>query len=199
MLADLLRDLPRPADVVLALPRGGVPVAAALAQRLPAALGVLVVRKVGVPGRPELAMGALASVAGRVELIRNEAVIGAIGISEATFQEVVGRERVELTRRLVRLGGSRVDIAGRVAMVVDDGLATGSTMLAAVAALRRSQPAEIVVAVPVAPAQAVALLREAADAVFCPLVPEPFLAVGQAYADFAQVPDAVVDRLLGLP
>lgn len=198
MLADELRAFRGRSDVVvLALPRGGVPVAVPLAQRLPAPLGVLAVRKVGVPGYPELAMGALASVAGRVELVRNEAVIGAAGITGAIFDEVAGRERAELTRRLERLGAAPVDLNGRVAMVVDDGLATGSTMLAAVAALRRQQPATVVIAVPVGSASAVALLSTVADSVVCPEVPEPFVAVGTSYADFTQVSDGEVDRLLG--
>lgn len=193
---ELLRFACRPDVVVLALPRGGVPVAWPVTQRLAAPLDVLVVRKLGVPGRPELAMGAVASVGGRVELMRNESVIASARVTEDAFDAAARREHDELERRLRGFDGSRTSVEAQVVIVVDDGLATGSTMLAAVRALRSQGPAEVVVAVPVAASQAIALLRDEADEVVCPHVPPHFAAVGLAYADFTQVPEGEVHRLL---
>ena len=187
--------LPRP--VVLALPRGGVPVAAEVAARLLAPLEVIVVRKIGAPGRPELAMGALAMIGPQVSLYRNEDIISALGIGEAAFEAAHERELAELRRR----GGifSRADatpVPGADVVLVDDGLATGSTMLAAVAAVRGLEPARVVVAVPVASRQAAPGGRAVADEVICPVVPARFVAVGLAYADFHQLTDQEVDALL---
>jgi putative phosphoribosyl transferase len=187
--------LPRP--VVLALPRGGVPVAAEVAVRLLAPLQVIVVRKIGAPGRPELAMGALAMIGPQVSLYRNEEIIAALGVGDAAFAAVHDRELAELRRRgdvFSRAGTTPVQ--GSDVVLVDDGLATGSTMLAAVAAVRALEPARVVVAVPVASRQAVRALAAVSDQVVCPLVPARFTAVGLAYADFHQLTDHEVDALL---
>ena len=197
VLAELLEPLTRASDpVVLALPRGGVPVAAPVAAALSAPLGVVVVRKIGVPGHRELAMGALAAVGDRVELTRNESVIRSTGVSEEVFEQVAQHERHELQLRSARFAPARTPLEGRLAVLVDDGLATGSTMLAAVRALRRSSPAKIVVAVPLAAAAALALLETVAEQVVCPWVPRQFIAVGQGYLDFSQVSEDEVRRLL---
>jgi putative phosphoribosyl transferase len=181
---------------VLALPRGGVPVAAPVARRLAAALQVCVVRKLGVPGRPELAMGALALVNDRIEVIRNEPVIAAAQVSPSAFQQVRDRESAELERRAAAGAGGLGTIVDRSVVVVDDGLATGMTMLAAVTAIRRRGPAEIVVAVPVGSRTAIERLRSDVEAVVCPMLPVNFMAVGQAYRDFTQVSDDEVRQLL---
>jgi putative phosphoribosyl transferase len=196
----LARELRQLADrlpiVVLALPRGGVPVAAPVANSLSAQLGLVMVRKLGLPGRPELAMGALAYLDDRIEIVRNESVIAAARVSQSAFDLVCVRESTELERLASGYPPNRAAIAGATVIVVDDGLATGSTMLAAVAAIRRQQPTEIVVGVPVGARQAVVLLREVAEAVICPSIPEPFTAVGEAYQDFTQVDTADVIRWL---
>jgi putative phosphoribosyl transferase len=188
---------PYPRPVVLALPRGGVPVAAEVAARLSAPLEVMVVRKIGAPGRPELAMGALAMVGSQVSLFRNEDVIAALGIGETAFAVVHDRELAELRRRSeVFRRADATPIPGADVVLVDDGLATGSTMLAAVAAARGLEPARVVVAVPVASRPALRALRAVADDVVCPLVPPRFVAVGLAYTDFHQLTDEEVDALL---
>jgi putative phosphoribosyl transferase len=188
---------PHSRPVVLALPRGGVPVATEVAARLSAPLEVIVVRKIGAPGRPELAMGALAMIGPEVSLFRNEDIIRALGVGDADFTAAQDRELAELRRR----GGvfSRADatpIPDADVVLVDDGLATGSTMLAAVAAVRALKPARVVVAVPVASRPAVRALSAVADEVVCPLVPARFVAVGLAYADFHQLTDHEVEALL---
>ena len=188
---------PHPRPVVLALPRGGVPVAAEVAARLSAPLEVVVVRKIGAPGRPELAMGALAMVGSQVSMFRNEDVIAALGVGEVAFTAAHDRELAELRRR--GRAFSRADpfpVAGADVVLVDEGLATGSTMLAAVTAVRRLEPARVVVAVPVASRPAVRALRTVADEVVCLLAPPHFVAVGLAYADFHQLSDHEVDALL---
>jgi len=199
LLARELGPVTRGSDcVVLALPRGGVPVAAPIASALVAPLGVVVVRKVGVPGHRELAMGALAQVGEQVELIRNEPVIRSTGVGAEEFERAAEHERDELQRRSARFARAWAPVASRVVILVDDGLATGSTMLAAVRALRRAAPAKIVVAVPVGAAPAVALLETVADQVVCPWLPQPFVAVGQGYVDFDQVDEREVARLLAI-
>lgn len=184
--------------VVLALPRGGLPVAAPVAEAWAAPLGVVVVRKVGVPGRPELAMGALASIGGTTEQILNTPVLRSLGIDAQTFARAAAREAVELERRGQAFGLRDPAVQDRVVIVVDDGLATGSTMQAAVTALRRHQPAQIVVAVPVGAHEAVEALRPLVHSVICPCTPRPFRAVGLAYSDFTQVDESEARRLLGL-
>jgi predicted phosphoribosyltransferase len=185
----------RPEVLVLALPRGGVPVAGRVAEALGAPLDVFVVRKLGVPGHEELAMGAIAS--GGV-LVRNEEVVGKLGLSEDTLRRVAEVERHELARRERRYREDRPppDLAGRVVILVDDGLATGSTMRAAVEAARRLGPARVVVAVPTAPASTCQRLQEVADEVVCATTPRPFRAVGNSYRSFPQTSDEEVRSLL---
>jgi predicted phosphoribosyltransferase len=182
--------------VVLALPRGGVPVAAEVATRLAAPLGVILVRKIGVPGRPELAMGALAMVGGEISEFRNEEIINGLRISSQAFEAARNREWLELKRRASIFPFANLEIADATVILVDDGLATGSTMLAAVAAVRTHATAAAVVAVPVGARQAVQALRSVADRVVCLWTPEPFMAVGGAYEDFRQLSDEEVLSIL---
>lgn len=184
--------------VVLALPRGGVPVALPVAQALDAPLDVLLVRKLGLPGQPELAMGAIAGVGGDVELVRNEQVLHRSGVPAAQVEEVHRRELEELRRREAAYRGDRpaVPVRDKVVVVVDDGLATGSTMRAAVAAVRRQQPSRVVVAVPVGSSDTCAALAQEADEVVCSRTPVPFYAVGQGYRDFGQTTDDEVRAAL---
>ena len=196
-LADaLITDAALDKPVVLALPRGGVPVAAEVAARLKAPLGVILVRKIGVPGRSELAMGALAMVGGEIAEFRNGEIIDGLRISSQAFDAARNRERLELERRASLFPSTDMDIADATVILVDDGLATGSTMLAAVAAVQTHKPAAVVVAVPVGARQAVKALRSVADRVVCPSTPEPFLAVGGAYEDFRQLSDEEVLAIL---
>jgi putative phosphoribosyl transferase len=194
------RDPPcgTPPSLVLGLPRGGVPVAVGVARAMNARLDVIVVRKLGLPGRPELAMGAIADVGDSVEIIRNEAVVTRGSVPPEAFDDVYRREVLELRRRVAAYRGSRVaaPVHDRTVIVVDDGLATGSTMRAAVAAVRRGGPARLVVAVPVGSPAVCDALRRVADEVICALTPESFLAVGQAYRDFAQTTDEEVGEIL---
>ena len=195
-LAELLGHYAGQSDVlVLALPRGGVPVAARVAEALGAPLDVFVVRKLGVPGHEELAMGAIAS--GGVRVV-NEQVVGRLRLGEADLQRVAEAEGRELTRREQRYreGRGPPELAGRVVILVDDGLATGSTMRAAVAAARRLGPGRVVVAVPTAPASTCQQLREEADEVVCATTPRPFRAVGYSYRSFPQTTDEEVRTLL---
>ncbi|HVS40503.1 MAG TPA: phosphoribosyltransferase [Gemmataceae bacterium] len=186
----------RPDLLVLALPRGGVPVAYEIAHALGAPLDVFLVRKLGVPGREELAMGAMAS--GGIRIL-NEEVIRALDIPDDVIEAVSEKERRELARRERAYRDDRPppDVNGRTVLVVDDGLATGSTMRAAVAALRRMHPARIVVAVPVGSADVCAELAAEADEVVCAHMPEPLYAVGLWYGDFTQTTDEEVHDLLG--
>jgi putative phosphoribosyl transferase len=181
--------------IVLALPRGGVPVGAEIARELGAPLDVFVVRKLGVPGHEELAMGALATGGARV---LNREVVARIGISPEQLERVTAREREEVVRRerLYRGDQPAPDLRGRIVIVVDDGLATGATMRAAVAALRQQDPERIVVAVPTGSADTCDDLRAHADDVVCLVSPDPFLAVGFWYDDFGQVSDDEVRSLL---
>jgi predicted phosphoribosyltransferase len=187
------RDVP--GLLVLALPRGGVPVAWEVARALDAELDVLVVRKLGVPGHPELAMGAIASGGGRV---LNDEVIRAQGVEPPALAAVLRAERDELARRERAYRGDRPPpaIRGRAVILVDDGLATGASMRVAVAAVRSLAPRHIAVAVPVAPADAARELASLADAWVCALTPARFRAVGEFYADFAATTDAEVEHLL---
>jgi predicted phosphoribosyltransferase len=195
-LAARLIEYAHRADViVLALPRGGVPVAFEVASTLSVPLDVFVVRKLGVPGHAELAMGAIA--AGGVE-VRNEELIQDIGIPHALVREVAARERLELERREALFRGNRPPpiVSDRTVILVDDGLATGSTMHAAILALRQQAPARIVVAVPVGARETCADLSRLADAFVCLATPEPFRAVGLWYEEFDQTSDDEVARLL---
>lgn len=194
-LADALAGRRLNAPVVLALPRGGVPVAAEIADRLDAPLDVLIVRKLGCPGRRELGVGAIAE--GGVQL-RNEQLIQQLGITSSELEPIVATERDEVERRARRYRGDRpaTDIEGRTVVVVDDGLATGFTARAAIDVLRLRHAARIVLAVPVAPADTVEELGEVADEVVCLRTPWPFMAIGQWYDDFTQVRDGEVTDLL---
>lgn len=191
----LLRFAGRDDVVVLGLPRGGVPVAYEVASALQAPLEVFVVRKLGTPGHEELAMGAIAS--GGVQVL-NEEVVHALQISAATIDAVGRVERAELERRerAYRAGRPMVPLTGRVAILVDDGLATGSTMRAAVLAARILGPSRIVVAVPVGAPDTCRALEATADEVVCGLTPDSFRAVGLWYDDFAQTTDDEVRHLL---
>jgi predicted phosphoribosyltransferase len=181
--------------VVLALPRGGVPVAHEIARELNAPLDVFLVRKLGVPGHSELAMGAIAS--GGVRVV-NDDVVSWYGLSRSNIDEVAAVEQVELERREreYRQGRPGIELAGRTVILVDDGLATGSTMKAAVQAVRMQGPAKIVVAVPVGAADTCRALAGIADEVVCARTPEPFSAVGLWYRDFSQTTDDEVRALL---
>lgn len=182
--------------IILALPRGGVPVGYEVAKTLGVALDVFVVRKLGVPGHEELAMGAIAS--GDVRLVNHD-VVDALGIPDNVIDRVAERERVELERRERLYRGSRplVPLAGKTVILVDDGLATGSTMRAAVTAVRQQQPAAIIVAVPVGAPSTCSELSQDADQVVCLRSPEPFVAVGLWYRDFTPTSDDEVRALLG--
>lgn len=181
--------------VVLALTRGGVPVGFAVADRLRLPLDIIVVRKLGVPWQPELAMGAIANGT----RILDDRTIRRLGISAQDIDEIVSREEEEMKRRedLYRGGRPAVDLHGKVAILVDDGLATGSTMLAAVRHVRRLEPARIVIAVPVGAREACTRLRREVDDLICLATPARFFAVGEWYRDFDQVSDAEVEHLLG--
>lgn len=180
---------------MLGLPRGGVPVAAEVADALAAPLDVFTVRKLGVPGHEELALGAIAS--GGVRVL-NQDVLDSLEISEDQLQAVSARELEELQRRELAYRGDRppVEVRDRLAIVVDDGLATGATMRAATEALQRRGAAGIVVAVPIAPVQTAQMLRHHATDLVCPFTPEPFTAVGRWYRDFSPVSDDEVRELL---
>jgi len=180
--------------LVLGLPRGGVPVAAEVAGFLDAELDLLLVRKLGVPGQPELAMGAIAEVGDTVEVVTNDVVVGRLRIPQADFDAVFRSEREELARRSSIYRGDRppVRIAGKVVIVVDDGLATGSTMRAAVAAVRRHGPAKLIAAIPVGARESCQALAGGVDDVVCALSPTPFHAVRQGYRDFRQTSDEEV-------
>jgi putative phosphoribosyl transferase len=185
----------RPDVIVLALPRGGVPVGYEVARALQAPLDVFLVRKLGVPGHEEYAMGAIAS--GGVRVLNDEIVL-ALGIPPRAIEQAAAREQQELERRERAYRGARPppEVRGRTVIVVDDGLATGASMQAAIAALRRLAPARIVVAVPAAAPDTCEQMRALADDVVCAITPEPFQAVGLWYQDFSQTSDAEVRALL---
>ena len=183
--------------VVLALPRGGVPVAAEVAEALGAPLDLLLVRKIGAPHQPELAVGAIID-GGEPIVVRDPEIMRATGTSESAFQAICARELAEIERRRAFYLGSRkpVALAGRIAIIVDDGLATGNTMRAALEGARLRGPAMLVMAVPVAPKSAVADFRAEADEIFCLSSPDPFGSVGQFYRDFSETGDDEVIALL---
>ena len=197
-LAAMLDEYANRGDVlVLALPRGGVPVAFELAKALRAPLDVFVVRKLGVPGQEELAMGAIAT--GGVRVL-NEDVVQSLGIPQAVIDAAASAEQKELQRRekLYRDARPPVEVQGRTVILVDDGLATGSTMRAAVAALQQQRPARIVVAVPVGARSTCDEFKTDVDKIVCSFTPEPFYGVGQWYEDFSQTSDEEVRELLDL-
>jgi predicted phosphoribosyltransferase len=187
--------------VILALPRGGVPVAAEVAGALDAPLDLILVRKIGVPTQPELAMGAVVD-GGTPIIVRNDDVIELIGIDESEFNAVCDRELAEIERRRERYVGNRmpIDVAGRVAIVIDDGVATGATTRAALQATRMRGPSRLVLAVPVAPTDSLAALRAEVDDLVCLEDHEYFDAIGRYYSDFRQISDQeVIDKLAGKP
>jgi predicted phosphoribosyltransferase len=195
-LANELSAYRKRTDVlVLALPRGGVPVALEVAEALDAPLDVFLVRKLGVPGHEELAMGAIST--GGVRIL-NDQVVEYLHVSRQAIEEATAHERRELERRerRYRHGRDPVDPRGKIVLVVDDGIATGASMLAAVEALRKLGPSRIVVAVPVAPPSTIRKLAAVADEVICVFAPEPFDAVGRFYEDFAQTTDEEVCAIL---
>lgn len=185
----------RPDMVVLALPRGGVPVAYEVARALDAPMDVFLVRKLGVPGYEELAMGAVAT--GGVRVL-NEQVVAGLRIPEYVIDAVAAWQEQELARRERLYRGDRPppDVRGKIVILVDDGLATGATMQAAVQALRLQQPARVVVAVPTGAPETCEALKREVDDVICAITPEPFEAVGLWYKDFSQTTDDEVRELL---
>jgi predicted phosphoribosyltransferase len=195
LAARLAKYAHRPDVVILALPRGGVPVAYEVARALEAPLDVFTVRKLGVPGHEELAMGAIATGGARV---LNQNVIRAAGISQQAIDRTAEREQRELERRELQYREERppLNVSGKTVILVDDGLATGSSMRAAAFALKQQHPARIVVAVPVASADTCDALQSEVDEVVCGVTPEPFWAVGQWYGDFSQTSDEEVRDLL---
>jgi predicted phosphoribosyltransferase len=185
----------RPDVIVLALPRGGVPVGFEAAQAINASLDIMLVRKLGTPGHEELAMGAIAS--GGITVFNAE-LVSRLHIGPELMEAVIKREQQELQRREQAYRGNHPlpVVENRHVILVDDGLATGASMRAAVAALRQRNPASVIVAIPVAPPDTVAMLKEEADEVICLAMPEPFSAVGRWYRDFSQTTDEDVKSLL---
>jgi predicted phosphoribosyltransferase len=196
LAAKLAKYAGRPDVIVLALPRGGVPIGYEVARALGAPLDVFLVRKLGVPGREELAMGAIAS--GGVRVVNDE-VVQALGITDEELDAAAAEQEQELQRReeAYRDGRPAPDLAGKTVILVDDGLATGSTMRAAVEAVRQHDPARVVVAVPVGAGDTCRAFRQIADEVVCVQAPEPFFAVGNWYGEFTQTTDDEVTELLG--
>ncbi len=195
-LAEALSAYEGRTDVaVLALPRGGVPVGYELAKALNAPLDIFLVRKLGVPGHEELAMGAIAS---NDVMVLNEGIINAYGISERTLETVASRERSEMRRREVLYRGDRprLDVRGKSVILVDDGFATGASMRAAVTAVRGQRPSYVVVAVPTAPPETCESFEAVVDEVVCLITPQPFAAVGYWFEDFSQTTDEEVRELL---
>ena len=184
--------------IVLALPRGGVPVAVPVAAALGVAVSALVVRKLGAPRQPELALGAIAAIDDRVEQVINTDLVAQLGLSDRVLSRLVEHETAALRERVAAFG-TAPRVAGRVVILVDDGLATGATMRAAVAAVRSAGASFVIVATPIGAADACRDLARLADCVVCPRRPEPFRAVGEHYRDFTQVADAEVLALLGHP
>jgi putative phosphoribosyl transferase len=182
---------------VLALPRGGVPIGYEVAVKLAAPLDIVLVRKIGAPWQPELALGAIAD-GDQPELVTNRDILMELGVSEADLKQAGEKQlrEIERRRRLYLAGRAPVPLLGRTAILVDDGIATGATMRAALRATRRRQPAAIVLAVPVAPPETIEELRPEADEVICLHTPAGFGGVGQFYANFEQVDDAPVTALL---
>ena len=197
-LAAKLAPLAGADAVVLALPRGGVAVGFEIAQALGAPLDLVLVRKIGAPGMPELAMAALVDAGGEVARVVDERVAGDAGLLLAYLDREAAREAGELARRRALYAGARpsLPLTERTAIVVDDGIATGTTMRAALLAIRRAKPARLVLAVPVAPADAIEQLRPEVDDIVCLETPENFFAIGQFYEDFHQLGDDEVMALL---
>jgi putative phosphoribosyl transferase len=200
VLADALMELgPWTRPFVLALPRGGLPVAAVVADRLRAGLDVAVVRKISAPGSPELAIGAVAAVGPYRSHFDNQGLRRRIGVTDAVFEKLRREQEVELERQVVRFGSPEAPPADAAVVLVDDGLATGATMHAAARSVRAVQPTVVVVAVPVGATSAVRDLSRIVDRVVCPYQPVPFAAVGYSYVDFSQVDESTAMALLQRP
>lgn len=197
-LGAALSDLDFIEPVVLALPRGGVPVALEVARALGAPLDIVMVRKIGLPGQPEVALGAVVD-GDRPDLEVNADIAHQAGVDRLDIVKLAEPELAEITRRrtLYMAGRKPVPLRGRTAIIVDDGIATGATIRVALRSVRRQAPARLVLAVPVAAPEALVPLRSLADEVICLATPERFKAVGAYYADFAQVSDSDVIALLG--
>jgi len=196
LAAELLKlDLPEP--VVLALPRGGVPVAAAIASALDAPLDLLIVRKVGAPGNSELAVAAIVD-GNPPDVVLNREIVEAYGLDDADLAALIKQERPELERRRLAYRGARqpLSVTGKTAILVDDGAATGTTMKVAIRALQRRSPREIVVALPIAPPETVTELAQLADRIVCLSQPTPFRALGYHYLRFPQLADEEVTNAL---
>ena len=183
--------------VVLALPRGGVPVAVEVARALHAPLDLVLVRKIGVPYQPELAAAAVVD-GGHPEIVINDDVVGAASITEAQISARAKIELAEIERRrnAYLAGRERIPLTGRILILVDDGIATGASVRAAITALRRKAPKRLILAVPIAPEETLERLRDEVDEVICLEMPSPFRAIGHHYRDFHQVPDTEVVRLM---
>lgn len=196
-LAERLAPLAGTDVVVLALPRGGLPVADEVARALGAPLDLVLVRKIGMPGNPELALGAIAGPGGQT-MVLNEELVAAFGIDRDTIEAQAAPQRVELERRRKLWGGRLAPgaLRGKTVVLVDDGIATGATMRAAIAAVRADRPAQVIVAAPVAPPDVVAAMETLADQVVCLYMPREFTAVGVHYASFPQLDDEEVRRIL---
>jgi putative phosphoribosyl transferase len=194
-LASVLKDYAAESPIVLALPRGGVPVGFEVAKALGAPLDVWVVRKVGVPWHPELGLGAVAE-GGYVHISRD--LVAEIGIPKSQLDEVIAAKRAEVEKRVRRFRGGHPppELRGRTIILVDDGIATGGTVRAALRAIRAAEPKQVVLAVPVASADTLASLADEVDHIVCPLVPSELYAIGLWYEDFSQVDDDEVTRLL---
>ncbi len=197
LLAEKLRRFKDYRPVVLALPRGGVPVGYEIARALRAPLDLMLVRKLGAPGQSELAIGALA-LGGEADVVTDRHFLTALGVSDSELAAIIARAREEIERRRKLYLGDRppVPIAGCTAILVDDGIATGATMRAALRVTRKRGPASLVLAVPVAPSDSIEELRGEADEIVCLEQPRPFFAVGQFYRNFAQLEDREVLDLL---
>ncbi len=194
-LADALRGHAGPSTLVLGIPRGGVPVAAAVARALGAELDIVVARKLGAPGQPELAIGAVTADGGT---FLNDEILALLGVPQSYLDLELAHQRVEAQRREHSLRGTRpaARIAGRTVILIDDGLATGATMHAAARCIRAHEPARLIAAVPVGARDSCLALARDVDELICLAQPEPFHAVGLAYLEFDQVDDAEVRRLL---
>jgi putative phosphoribosyl transferase len=197
LLAEEVARRAFPDPIVLGLPRGGVPVAAEVAAKLKAPLDIILVRKIGAPMQRELAVGAVVD-GGAPEIVRNEELISVVGLTEDEFQQEAKRqlEIIEERRKLWVAGRSRIPVKGKTAIIVDDGIATGATVKASLHALKRQGPQRIVIATPVASRESLEELRRETDDVICLETPEYLGAIGFFYAEFSQVSDAEVSRIL---
>jgi predicted phosphoribosyltransferase len=197
-LAEALSQYKKDDVVVLAIPRGGVPVGAEISKALNAPLDIVLVRKIGAPMQPELAIAAVVDGA-HAQTVRNEELLAALGISDEFMKQESARQLAEIERRRTLYLGDRArpSIAGKTVIVVDDGIATGATVRAALKGIRLNGPKRLILAVPVAPPDTIDALRDEVDAIVCLSAPQAFLAIGQFYADFKQLTDAEVIDLLG--